>query len=208
MPEPEVRKIGPLGPYDNNAYLVIDPGSRSAIIVDAPLGGERILEEADGLQVEGIVMTHRHGDHWGTLDLLKERTGAPVFCHADDAAAHADKVDLPLAHGDDFKLGSVHIEVIHTPGHTPGSVCLLAGDVLISGDALFPGGPGHTDTPDDLRRAIASITDRLLVLPDATIVHPGHGDSTTVGDARREYEAFAARPHPPDLCGDVTWDGN
>lgn len=208
MPELDVRKVGPLGPFDNNAYLIVDPTTRAALIVDAPLGGERVLEEASGLDVQGILMTHRHGDHWGTLDLLKERTGAPVYCHPEDAVAHPDKVDFPLQDGEDVRLGAGRVRVVHTPGHTPGSVCLLAGGVLIAGDTLFPGGPGRTSTPEDLRQLIASITERLFVLPDATVVHPGHGDSTTIGKARAEYAVFASREHAPDLCGDVTWEGS
>lgn len=208
MPEPEVRKIGPLGPFDNNAYLIVDPTTRAALIIDAPLGGERLLDDAAGLEIQGIIMTHRHGDHWGTLDLLKERTGAPVYCHPEDAVAYPDKVDFPLNDGDDVRLGAGRVQVIHTPGHTPGSVCLLAGDVLVAGDTLFPGGPGRTSTPADLRQVIASITERLFALPDATIVHPGHGDSTTIGRAKQEYAVFASREHPPDLCGDVTWEGS
>ncbi len=205
MADLEVRRIGPLGPYDNNAYLVIEPSSHSALVVDAPAGGERILDEAEGLQVEGIVMTHRHGDHWATLDLLKERMGAPVFGHKEDAAAHPGKVDIELQDGDDFHLGSGRIQVLHTPGHTPGSICLLIGSNLISGDTLFPGGPGRSDSPQALQQEIRSITDRLLVLPPDTMVHPGHGEGTTIGEARREYEQWAAREHPADLCGDVTW---
>lgn len=208
MAELEVRRIGPLGPFDNNAYLVIEPSSRSALVVDAPAGGERILEEAEGLNVEGIVMTHRHGDHWATLDLLKERTGAPVFGHAEDAAAHPGKVDIVLQEGDDFHLGGGRIQVLHTPGHTPGSICLLIGNNLISGDTLFPGGPGRSDSPEALQQEIRSITDRLLALPPETAVHPGHGEGTSIGQARQEYEQWAAREHPADLCGDVTWEAS
>ena len=98
------------------------------------------------------------------------------------------------------------VRVIHTPGHTPGSVCFLVGRYLIGGDTLFPGGPGHTDTPADLQQTIRSIVQRLYVLPDATLVLPGHGDETTIGASRHEYAVFASRPHPPDLCGDVLWE--
>jgi glyoxylase-like metal-dependent hydrolase (beta-lactamase superfamily II) len=102
------------------------------------------------------------------------------------------------------------VRVIHTPGHTPGSICLLVpsrdgGDILISGDTLFPGGPGRSDSPEALRQMIASITSRLLVLPEDTAVYPGHGDNTTIADAKREYAVYASKEHPADQHGDVTW---
>jgi glyoxylase-like metal-dependent hydrolase (beta-lactamase superfamily II) len=80
------------------------------------------------------------------------------------------------------------------------------GRYLISGDTLFPGGPGHTNSPEELQQTIASIRERLYTLPGDTIVLPGHGEGTTIGSSRQEYAAFAARTHPPDLCGDVTWE--
>ncbi len=201
-------KFGPLGPYSNNAYAIVDRSEGESIIVDAPIGGAAALDGVKGTKVKAIVMTHRHGDHWGSIDELKKATGAPVLCHPDDAAPHAAKVDGPLADGQDIAVGAATVRVIHTPGHTPGSVCLLAGGHLISGDTLFPGGPGRSDSPEALRQLIDSIVAKLLTLPPETPVHPGHGDGTTIGEAKREYEAFAAREHRADLCGDVTWAGS
>ena len=117
-----------------------------------------------------------------------------------------DRIDVPLADGLELTVGNVPVRAIHTPGHTPGSVCFLVGRYLIAGDTLFPGGPGHSDTPEDLQQMIRSIVQRLYVLPNETLVLPGHGDGTTIGASRREYAAFAAHPHPPDLCGDVLWE--
>jgi glyoxylase-like metal-dependent hydrolase (beta-lactamase superfamily II) len=97
------------------------------------------------------------------------------------------------------------VQVIHTPGHTPGSICLLAGRALISGDTLFPGGPGYSRSNEALLQEIESITTRLYALPDDTLVLPGHGEPTTIGASRAEYEVFAAREHPADLRGDVLW---
>ncbi len=205
--ELEVVKVGPLGPFDNNAYLILDRAGREAIVVDAPPEGERVLEAAGDVRVSRIIITHGHGDHWASVDALKSITGAPLYCHAADRGVHAAKVDGTLADGEKIALGGGRIRVIHTPGHTPGSICLLTGSVLIAGDALFPGGPGHSDSPQDLQQEIQSIVERLFVLPEETIVHPGHGDSTTIGRAKREYAVFASREHPPDLCGDVLWEG-
>jgi glyoxylase-like metal-dependent hydrolase (beta-lactamase superfamily II) len=205
--ELQVVKVGPLGPFNNNAYLVVDPATRQSIIVDAPPGGEKVLEAAQGTRVSRIIVTHRHGDHWATIDELKSATGAPVYCHEADREPHADKVDGTLVDGEDVALGNGRLRVIHAPGHTPGSICLLTGRCLIAGDTLFPGGPGHSDRPEDLQQEIRSIVERLLVLPDETAVYPGHGDDTTIGRSKQEYAAFAAREHPPDLCGDVLWLG-
>lgn len=197
---------GPLGPFSNNAYLIQDRESGEAIVVDAPQDGERILEALDGGRVTGIVVTHRHSDHWLSIDTLKAKTGAPVSCHEADRERYAAKVDSAIADGEEIEIGGLRVRAIHTPGHTPGSLCFLVGGHLISGDTLFPGGPGRSDKPEDLQEEIRSITTKLFALPDETAVHPGHGDGTTIGRSKREYAVFASREHPPDLCGDVTWE--
>jgi hydroxyacylglutathione hydrolase len=205
--ELQVVKAGPLGPFNNNAYLVVDPVNRESIIVDAPPEGERMLEAARGTRVSRIIVTHRHGDHWATIDALRSAIGAPVYCHEADRGPYHDKIEGTLADGQEIALGGGSVRVIHTPGHTPGSICLLTGGFLIAGDTLFPGGPGHSDRPEDLQQEIRSIVERLFVLPDETAVYPGHGDGTTIGRSKLEYAVFASREHPPDLCGDVLWEG-
>jgi glyoxylase-like metal-dependent hydrolase (beta-lactamase superfamily II) len=112
---------------------------------------------------------------------------------------------LLLNDGDEIFVGANKLRVLHTPGHTPGSVCFLVGNYLIAGDTLFPGGPGKTQSPDDFQRIIESITQRLFVLPDETKVYPGHGEATTIKEAKQQYEVFSTRPHDPNLCGDVVW---
>ncbi len=202
-----LTKIGPLGAYGNNAYIIADSKANQALIVDMPAGSQRVLQAAHGLEVKAILLTHTHPDHWAEYDLVKAATGAPVICHPAETIMPAAKIDRALADGDEIEVGSVTVRTIHTPGHTPGSACFLAGRFLISGDTLFPGGPGHTTSPENLRQALASIAERLLTLPEDTLVLPGHGDDATIGRSKREYEAFVSRPHPPDLCGDVTWEG-
>lgn len=201
-------KVGPLGAFGNNAYLIQDRQSQDAIVVDAPTDGESVLEALGDGRVTRIVVTHRHPDHWTSIDTLKTITNAPVFCHDADREPYAAKVDGTLADGEEIEVGALRIRVIHTPGHTPGSICLLVGGRLISGDTLFPGGPGRTSRPEDLQEEIGSITSRLLVLPDDTAVHPGHGDDGTIGLSKAEYAIYASKEHPAELAGDVTWEGS
>ena len=103
-------------------------------------------------------------------------------------------------------MGAIKLKVLHTPGHTPGSVCFLAGKYLIAGDTLFPGGPGRTQSPDDFRQIINSVTQKLFELPDSTQVYPGHGEATTIKRAKQEYAVFSVQPQDPNLCGDVVWN--
>jgi glyoxylase-like metal-dependent hydrolase (beta-lactamase superfamily II) len=203
----DVIKVGPLGPFANNVYVIVDRATKQSIFVDAPYESERAIEAAQGTDVQMIIVTHRHGDHWAAIDLVKEKLGAPVFCHEADRAPYAAKVFDTLQDGAEIELGESRVRIIHTPGHTPGSICLLVDGVLISGDTLFPGGPGRSDTPAALQQMVGSITSRLLTLPDDTAVYPGHGDNTTIAAARREHAVFASKQHPADLSGDVTWEG-
>jgi glyoxylase-like metal-dependent hydrolase (beta-lactamase superfamily II) len=204
----DVIKLGPLGPYANNAYVIVDRATKQSIVVDAPFDSARTVEAARGTDVQMIVVTHRHGDHWAEIDLLKEALGAPVWCHEGDRAPYKQHVFDTLADGAEIALGESKVRIIHTPGHTPGSICLLVDGVLLSGDTLFPGGPGRSDTAADLRRMVDSIASRLLPLPGDTAVYPGHGDNTTIANAKREHAVFASKPHPADLHGDVTWEAS
>jgi hydroxyacylglutathione hydrolase len=202
-----ITKFDSLGPYGNNAYLVADREAGEAIIVDMPAGSRAVLDAIAGLKITAIVLTHTHPDHWADYDLVKNATGAPIRCNPAEVIMPAAKIDRPIGDGDEFVAGKGTIRALHTPGHTPGSTCYLAGRILFSGDVLFPGGPGRTQSPADLRQSIKSITERLYGMPDETLVLPGHGGDTTIGESKREYAVFAAREHPPDLSGDVTWEG-
>jgi glyoxylase-like metal-dependent hydrolase (beta-lactamase superfamily II) len=197
--------VSDLGPYGNNAYIIADANSGEALIVDMPSGSAVTLEAAAGLNITGILITHTHPDHWADYDRVTAATKAPVYCHPGEVIMPAAKIDRPLEDGDEIAAGAVRVLAVHTPGHTPGSTCFTVGGNLISGDTLFPGGPGRTQSPRDLEETIKSITSRLHTLPDDTAVLPGHGSGTTIGESKREYAVFASRPHPTDLCGDVTW---
>lgn len=190
----------------NNAYVVVCKATGESVIVDAPEQAEKVLDEASGTRVRAVLITHRHGDHTAGYHRLKEATKAASAIGSDDAEGLPGQPDFYLMDGDIIPVGHLAIRAIHTPGHTPGATCLLLEDHLFSGDTLFPGGPGHTRTPEALRQSIQSITTKLYALPDVTRVYPGHGDGTTIGQSKREYAVFASKPHPPDLCGDVLWE--
>jgi hydroxyacylglutathione hydrolase len=203
-----LTKVGPLGPFANNAYVVADREAGEAVIVDMPAQSSQTLEAVGDLRVIAVLLTHAHPDHWPDYDLVKGATDAPVLCHPAERGMPAERIDRPLADGDHLAVGGLSLLVIHTPGHTPGSCCFLLGRYLIAGDTLFPGGPGHSNSPQELQQNIASITERLYTLPGDTLVLPGHGDNTTIEQSRQEYAVFASRPHPPDLHGDVLWESS
>ena len=198
-------KIGPLGPVSNNAYIIADALTNDALIVDAPEESEQVVAAAQGFRVRQIVVTHRHRDHWAGIDALLAGVEAPVFCHDVDREPYAGYVKGTLGHDDEVEVGGLRLRIVHTPGHTAGCICLHLGEHLIAGDTLFPGGPGRTRNPEDLKQEIDSILSRLYVLPDATHVYPGHGANTTILASKAEYAVFAAKEHDPALSGDVLW---
>lgn len=200
-----IESFESLGRLGNNCYVLRSPDGGGVTIVDVPEGIEAVIEALGDEPIERIVVTHSHFDHWGGFDVLRAHTDAPVFAGAEETNLDETRGIQPLADGEVFQVGSAQVQVIHTPGHTPGSICLLAHKALLTGDTLFPGGPGRTRTPEDLSTLISSITTRLYALEPETIVLPGHGGSTTIEDSRREYDVFAEKEHPADLCGDVLW---
>ena len=202
----EVVKLGPMGPYGNNAYVVTDTAARETLLVDMPAEGDRILEALAEANVQQIVVTHWHPDHWASYDQVRGFTKAPVLVHEEEIRIPPERIDGRVRDGQELRVGGAQLRVLHTPGHTPGSLCLLMGKLLITGDTLFPGGPGRTAKPEDLHTIVRSIVDRLLPLDEDIAVWTGHGDVTTIGRSRQEYQVFAARQHKPNLCGDVAWD--
>ena len=167
-----------------------------AALADAALGGAK---------VRSIVATHWHPDHWMSYDNIRAATGAPVSVYEHEVRVPSERIDQKLRDGQELVCGSARLRVIHTPGHTPGSISLLLGKLLLTGDTLFNGGPGRTAAHADLITELASIVSRLYVLPDEVTVWPGHGDATQLGVSKREYAEFISRPMPADLAGDVTW---
>jgi glyoxylase-like metal-dependent hydrolase (beta-lactamase superfamily II) len=202
----EVVRLGPLGPYGNNAYIIADGAAKQSLIVDMPAEGEKLLEALGDANVQAIVATHWHPDHWMSYDLVRGATKAPVYVHEQEIKIPEERIDARVKDGEEIRVGSARVRVIHTPGHTPGSICLRLGKMLLTGDTLFPGGPGRTQTPDDLQTVIRSIVERLHPLEEDVLVWPGHGDTTTIGQSKTEYQQFAMRSHRPDLAGDVLWN--
>lgn len=194
-----------LGPWGTNAYIIVCKVTGESVLVDAPDEARRLVEWLRPTSQKYILMTHNHMDHVGALAEVHSALGIPVAAHPSDARGLPVAPEVMLTDGDVIPLGNLEIKVLHTPGHTPGSVCFLVDGVLISGDTLFPGGPGKTRTPGAFAEIVESITRKLFVLPDDTPVHPGHGDSTVMKKEKTEFATFSSRPRDPNLCGDVAW---
>jgi len=194
-----------LGPFGTNSYILICQKTNESVVVDAPGEAGMVVERLKETQPKYILMTHDHFDHIGGLVELRSALEVPVAAHPADANDLPLEPDLLLNDGDEILIGAIKLRVLHTPGHTPGGLCFLTDKYLIAGDTLFPGGPGKTQSPDDFRQIVESITEKLFELPEDTQVYPGHGEATTIKEAKQQYEVFTARPHDPNLCGDVVW---
>jgi hydroxyacylglutathione hydrolase len=166
------------------------------------------LEKLKGTHPRYILMTHNHMDHVGALPELKRALNIPVAAHSADAGHLPVGQDVILKDGDVVHFGDIQLKVLYTPGHTPGSLCFLTGKYLLSGDTIFPDGPGKTSSPANLKQIIESITRKIFVLPDDTQAYPGHGDSTVLKKEKDAYAAFSSRGHDPNLCGDVLWSSS
>ena len=200
----EIKRLE-LGPWSTNTYVIICLKTGDSVLIDAPSDASIIMESLQGTNPKYILLTHTHVDHIGALSELRSKLKAPLATHVADSTGLQTPPDMLLNDGDVVSFGKVKLEVLHTPGHTPGSLCFKIGKYLISGDTIFLGGPGKTRSPADLRQIIKSITDKILVLPDDTEIWPGHGDFTTVKKERDEFAIFSAGPHDPNLCGHVFW---
>ena len=173
--------------------------------MDAPAEASEILKASKGTNPRYILITHNHMDHIGALSELKSKLRIPIGAHRLDAKGLPLRPDILLEDGEEVSCGKMSLKVLHTPGHTPGSLCFLVGKHLISGDTIFPGGPGKTKSPADLKLIIESITSKIFVLPDDTAIYPGHGDSTLLRKEKEEFAIFSSRSHDPNLFGDVLW---
>jgi glyoxylase-like metal-dependent hydrolase (beta-lactamase superfamily II) len=185
-----LRKIR-VGPMENNTYVLECPETHGALLVDGCFEADNILDASAGADIRAIVQTHGHMDHVQALGELKERLGVPIYAHPGDD--YPVGIDKELSDGDVLSFGNREAKVFHTPGHSPGSVCLLIDKHLISGDTLFPGGPGNTWGDANLFAEIIRSISRLFALTDETVVYPGHGDDTTIGRERPELQGWIDR---------------
>lgn len=189
----EVRKLE-VGTMGNNCYILVDPDSREALIVDAAWEPRKILQAVESLDVRAILTTHGHWDHHQALDEVRAVLRVSVGIAGGDEADLKFKPDFEIVDGSTYRFGPHVVRAIHTPGHTPGSTCFLVGKHLFTGDTLFPGGPGNTQRdPIRFARIIESIRVRLFTLPGDTIVHPGHGRDTTIGEERPHLQEWIER---------------
>ncbi|MBZ5624244.1 MAG: MBL fold metallo-hydrolase [Acidobacteriia bacterium] len=201
-----IHEILPVGMLQCNCSVFGDEQSREAMVVDPGDDIARVLEivARHGLTVKAIVITHAHIDHIGGAQKLKLATGAPVYMNLNDTElqkmldvqaswlgmrpVEPVEIDVPAKDGDQLVVGTTGFHVLHTPGHTQGSISLWipSENKLVAGDTLFRDSIGRTDLPGgDGRQILRSIHQKLMPLPDETVVFPGHGENTTIGREKR-----------------------
>ncbi|MGD9018486.1 MAG: MBL fold metallo-hydrolase [Desulfobacterales bacterium] len=184
-----VKQIA-VAPMDNFSYLIGCEQTRKAMVIDPGGDVDRIVAEAkkEGLSIEKIVNTHGHGDHTAGNSALKAMTGATVSIHRLDGTGHSE-ADVLLTGGEAIPLGALTVRAIHTPGHTPGGICLYVEGQLFTGDTLFVGDSGRTDMAGGHRPTLGASLRRLMELPEDTVVWPGHDygptPSSTIGWEKR-----------------------
>ncbi|MFC4601916.1 MBL fold metallo-hydrolase [Cohnella hongkongensis] len=195
-----------LGALQTNAYVVVNEDRTRAVVIDPGTADRALMRKLDGLKVEAILLTHAHFDHIGGVDQLRKKYGCPVYLHPAEqdwltdagkngSARWADitppittePAEHGLEDGQELELIGETFRVKHTPGHSPGSVSFMVGDLLFAGDALFRRSVGRTDLPGGSQEQLSrSIREKLYTLPEDTLVLPGHGPETTIGEERRE----------------------
>jgi len=192
-----------VGPLASNCYIVGSEVTGEGMIIDPGDEAKQILRKIKDLQldIKFIILTHGHIDHIGAVREVSEATGAEVCVHTDDAQSlkgwrmssilgssypAPPPPDRLLKDGDSIDISDLHFLVLHTPGHTPGGICLLGQGVVFTGDTLFNYGVGRTDLPGGSHsQLLNSLHTKLMILPDDTVVYPGHGPETTIGAERR-----------------------
>jgi glyoxylase-like metal-dependent hydrolase (beta-lactamase superfamily II) len=193
-----IRKLS-VEEMDNNVYVIACARTDQALLVDAAARPDRLREAMDGFDVQAVVQTHGHWDHVRAWEALADDPGLQVWGHPSDADLFPAPLDRHLGHGEVLQVGDLQIEVLHTPGHTPGSLQYLVHGAerphLVTGDSLFPGGPGNTwGDPEKFTQLMDNLEEHVFGrLPDETWVYPGHGDDTTLGAERPSLAEWRAR---------------
>jgi hydroxyacylglutathione hydrolase len=163
-----------------NAYIVSCATTKEAVVIDPGLPADKIVEQLKGVTVRWIIATHCHPGHVAGKDEVKELAGGQTALHAADAKQFLRSADRYLIDGDELEFGEFKISVMHTPGHTPGSVCYIVANHAFVGDTILAGGIGKQAPETDLRRQMMSIGAKLLKLPLTTALYPGHGPATSL----------------------------
>ncbi|WP_006246167.1 MBL fold metallo-hydrolase [Mycolicibacterium tusciae] len=200
LPAASIVKVS-VGPMDNNAYLVTCSATGETLLIDAANDPEILLEliERFAPKLSLIVTSHQHFDHVQALEQVAKSTGAPTAAHELDAEALPVTPDRILAHGETLELGELSFDVIHLQGHTPGSVALALNGAddkthLFTGDCLFPGGPGRTTRPEEFDSLMTDLETKVFSqYGDETVVYPGHGDDTKLGNERPHLAEWRER---------------
>jgi glyoxylase-like metal-dependent hydrolase (beta-lactamase superfamily II) len=184
VPRLSIQKIH-VGAKDTNCYVVSCSESKEAIVIDPGDDAPKILGQLAGLRIRWIVFTHAHPGHTGAKEAIKTATQAPTAMHLADATANLKSADRYLAGGDALAFGAFSLQVLATPGHTPGGLSFKVGNHVFTGDTLLPGKIGRVDLPGSSpQQMLLSLHGQLLTLPDNTVVYPGHGANSTIGQER------------------------
>ncbi len=174
-----------VGAKDTNCYLVTCSQTQETVVIDPGDDPAKIQQQLGTLTVRWLVFTHAHPGHVGAKDALKAATGAPTAMHLADATANLKSADRYLVTGDSLPFGTFVLEVLATPGHSPGGLSFKVGNHLFTGDTLMAGRIGRVDLPGSSPQQLAmSLHAGLMTLPDNTVVYPGHGPNTTIGTER------------------------
>lgn len=183
-----------VGTFENVVYIVRDPDTKEGYVIDAGWEPDKIADAVEDTKVKAILITHGHWDHHDQLDALKAKLGVPVAIGELDQGMLKSPPEQVLVDRQSLPFGKSVMTAIHTPGHTPGSTCFTVGNLLFSGDTLFPGGVGNTkNETGHFYTIIRSVEYRLLALPDDTVIYPGHGKSSTIGAEKPSLQEWKDR---------------
>ena len=179
-----------------NGYVVSCVSTKEAVVIDPGLPAEKIVEQSKGLKVRFILATHCHPGHVAGKDEVKAVTGGETGLHSADAKQFLRSADRYLIDGDELEFGEFKLSVMHTPGHTPGSLCFVVANHAFVGDTILAGGIGRQMPETDLRRQMMSIGTKLLRLPPTTALYPGHGPATSLERELAQNPIFRGAPAP------------
>jgi len=194
------------GPYDNNAYLIVCKQTNKSVIIDAPGDPHELISAAQSTDTEMMLITHNHWDHLLGYEEITSKFALRTGIGLKDAPGMMPrKPDFQIRDCETLSVGKIDIKAIHTPGHTEGSTCFLVNNILFTGDTLFPGGPGKSQSSDAFKTIIESISTKLLVLKPTIVFYPGHGLHGTIRNAKDDYSVFEKNCSSYEIQGDIEW---